>query len=193
MLGQAQRPFHSHALHQQQSHDEGGTTGQIQVFFVVTGKFTRHGCTPPSRQGCFWQGPRLSWICFRHGQRQHERPSSQVVFCVVSQQRKLCSVGAIVGATACTMPRCCISHGCSCHAPAWCVRLAPCNQVMDIQNVHTLEAPRGLWRQKVVRGPTGESEFKESMVLESCGSKWDGGRTCRRAKSSYRSTQNNST
>ena len=40
---------------------------------------------------------------------------------------------------------------------------------------------------------TGESEFRESMVLESCGSKWESGRTCRRAESSYRSTQNNST
>ena len=72
----------------------------------------------PAGKG-FGQGPRCTWISFRHDQRQRERPSSQVFSRVVCQQRKLFFVGAIGGATACTMPRCGPADECSCHEPGW--------------------------------------------------------------------------
>ena len=145
MLGPAQRALFMVMLYINSNHTMRGEQ-QVKCRFPSWSLANSHDTAVhlPAGKGVFGRVRGCSWICFRHGQRQRERPSSQVVFCVVSRQRKLYSVGAIGGATACTMPRCCISHGCSCHEPAWCVRLAPCNQVMDIQNVHILKAPRGL-------------------------------------------------
>ena len=71
----------------------------------------------PADRG-FGPGPPFGWRCLRCGQRQRGHINLQVVFCVDSQQRRLCSVGAIGGATACKKASFCNSNECSGHEPA---------------------------------------------------------------------------
>ena len=123
-------------------------------------------------------------------------PSSQVVFRVVSEQRKLYSVGAIGGATACTMRRSCTSHECSCHEPVGCDAMCSLS-AMQAGHGHSkcshLEGAARIMTTEGGQKAIGESELRESLVLEGRGSRWASGRTCRRAESSYRSTRNHST
>ena len=140
----ATRPFHDHARHQRQSHDEREQQLQYMWLCGLWQIHTTQLCTSqPPRY--FWQGPRLSWICFRHGQRQRERPSSQVVFCVVSQQRKLCSVGMIGGAPICmTLALRVVVHVTSLLGLKFYACLVPSRQVVDIHTFHILRAARRL-------------------------------------------------
>ena len=119
MLGHAQRALYMIMLgsSSNHAHDER-PTAQIRLILwsLATSHDTRLVHLPGGK--VYWSCSRLGWICFRHGQRLHERSSSQVVFCVVSLQRKWCVVGAIGGATACTIPSCCASHACFWHEPA---------------------------------------------------------------------------
>ena len=158
-------PFFMVMLGISSNHTMRGNNSSSTCGCVVTGKFTRHGCAPPTR--FFWQGPTPKFA----GCLLCRLSATQVVLCWHDWWHHSLHDASLLHLSWMFMSR---------------TRLG----VMRMCSLGAMQPGHGHSKCSHLEGARW---LGQSLVLKGRRSKWEGGRTCHRAESSYRSTRNHLT